>query len=70
MVQESVEGFRKHLAKLQNMKGLTCKEKGSKLHICIAVTYVFAFGSDVHNGLNNAAAIVETLLKTCMLNFM
>ena len=28
MVQESVEGFRGHLAKLQNMKGLTSEEKG------------------------------------------
>ena len=28
MVQESIEGFREHLAKLQNMKGLTSEEKG------------------------------------------
>ena len=28
MVQESVEGFREHMAKLQNMKGLTSEEKG------------------------------------------
>ena len=28
MVQESIEGFRQHLAKLQNMKGLTSEEKG------------------------------------------
>ena len=28
VVQESVEGFREHLAKLQDMKGLTSEEKG------------------------------------------
>ena len=28
VVQESIEGFRQHLAKLQNMKGLTSEEKG------------------------------------------
>ena len=28
MVQESIEGFREHLAMLQNMKGLTSEEKG------------------------------------------
>ena len=30
VVQESVEGFREHLAKMQDMKGLTSEEKGFK----------------------------------------
>ena len=36
MIQESVEEFREHLAKLQNMKGFTSEEKGK---VCIT-TYV------------------------------
>ena len=28
VAQEPIEGFRKHLTKLQNMKGLTGEEKG------------------------------------------
>ena len=28
VAQEAVEGFRKHLTKLQNMKNLTSEEKG------------------------------------------
>ena len=28
VVQESIEGFREHLAKLQKVKGLTSEEKG------------------------------------------
>lgn len=40
MVQESVEGFREHLAKLQNMKGLTSEEKG----IIMYNLYVWIYG--------------------------
>ena len=32
VVQNSVEEFREHLAKLQNMKGLTSEEKGELKH--------------------------------------
>ena len=35
VVQESIEGFREHLAMLQNMKGLTSEEKGKNFYVWI-----------------------------------
>ena len=40
VVQESIEGFRQHLAMLQNMKGLTSEEKGKNIMFGCIDSYI------------------------------
>ena len=72
MVQESIEGFREHMAKLQNMKGLISEEKGNnffnQVHASVWLMCAwflnFAFVQEVGVHMCVVCACVSLLLVT------